>query len=162
MQWRWVVPLGALPALHSAYAAVYLTQEQAQAAAFPAASEFRPGPVDGARPGLRILEARSAQSRLGWLLIDHVVGRTEAITYALALDVEGKILSLEVMEYRETHGSEIRLPAWRKQFVGHTPQSPPQFGSDVRNIVGATLSCRHVTEGVAHLLELFRQRLTGL
>ena len=162
MQWRWVVPLGALPALHSAYAAVYLTQDQAQTAAFPSASEFRPGPTDTGRPGLRILEARSPSSRLGWLLIDNVIGRTEAITYALALDASGKILALEVMEYRETHGSEIRLPAWRRQFVGHTPQSPPQFGSDVRNIVGATLSCRHVTEGVAQLLDLFRQHLAGL
>ncbi len=161
MQWRWLVPLGTLPALHVAYAAVYLTQEQAQQAAFPAASEFRPAPAESSRPGLRILEARDEQSRLGWLLIDDVIGRTEAITYALALDANGKILSLEIMEYRETHGSEIRLPAWRRQFVGHTPDAPPQFGTDVRNIVGATLSCRHVTEGVAQLLDLFRQHLAG-
>ena len=49
----------------------------------------------------------------------------------VALDPAGKILALDVLEYRETHGSEIRLPAWRKQFLGHTPDAPPQFGSDV-------------------------------
>ena len=106
-------------------------------------------------------EARDAQARLGWLLVDQVIGRTELITYALALDPEGKVLALEVLEYRETHGSEIRLAAWRKQFVGHSPAAPAVFGADVRNIVGATLSCRHVTDGVAQLLAFFSHTLAA-
>ena len=159
MQWRWLIPLGTLPALHSAYAAVYMTAEQAQKEAFPSATTFEPGPGDAARPGLATWEARDAQGRLGWLLVDNVVGRTELITYSLALDAAGKILALDVLEYRETHGSEIHLPAWRKQFVGHTPANAPKFGDDVRNIVGATLSCRHVTDGVAQLLAFFARTL---
>jgi hypothetical protein len=159
VQLRWLVPLAAAPALHSAYAAVYLTPEQAQHAAFPAAILFNPGDGDSARPTLQVWEARDAASRLGWLLIDRVIGRTEQITYALALDTSGTVLSLEVLEYRETHGSEIRLLAWRKQFAGKQASTPPQFERDIRNIVGATLSCRHVTEGVAQLLAFYTQAL---
>lgn len=159
MQLRWLIPLTAAPALHCAYAAVYLTPEQAQHAAFPAASSFVPSSGDPGRPGLEVWEARDAQSRQGWLLVDRVIGRTEQITYALALDAQGTVLSLEVLEYRETHGGEIRLPAWRKQFVGKQAGQPPQFETDIRNIVGATLSCRHVTEGVKQLMTFFTQSL---
>ena len=161
MKLRWLAALGALPALHSAYAAVYLSTEQAQRAAFPAATAFVPAEGDAARPALAVWEARDATQRLGWLLVDRVIGRTEEITYALALDAAGTVLSLEVLEYRETHGGEIRLPAWRRQFVGRSAAHPPQFGSDIRNIVGATLSCRHVSDGVAALLQFHARRLAA-
>jgi len=59
-----------------------------------------------------------------------------------------------VLSYRESHGHEIRLPAWRRQFVGKTSASPMRVGEDIANISGATLSCNHVTEGIRRIVNV--------
>jgi Na+-transporting NADH:ubiquinone oxidoreductase subunit NqrC len=59
------------------------------------------------------------------------------------------------MDYRETYGYQIRNPAWRKQFVGKTYQSDLKLDKDIMNISGATLSCRHITDGVKRLLSFY-------
>ena len=59
-----------------------------------------------------------------------------------------------MLVYRESHGAEIRTPAWRRQFEGRKGPSQIRFGDDIRNISGATLSCQHVTEGVQRLSAL--------
>jgi Na+-translocating ferredoxin:NAD+ oxidoreductase RnfG subunit len=83
----------------------------------------------------------------------------EMITYALALDPSGAVKSLDVLAYRESHGDAIRLPAWRAQFTGKRASDPVRIDGDIRNISGATLSCRHVTEGVHRLLLLYDKAL---
>ncbi|MEP7096041.1 MAG: FMN-binding protein [Dokdonella sp.] len=167
---RWLLPLSlvAVPAFHAAYATQYMSVAEAQHAAFADASEFRALPAIGAAtanalgaPGWspQLFEARRADQRLGWLLVDRVIGKAELITYALALDATGAVKSLEILDYRETHGGEVRLAAWRRQFVGKTAQAPVQLNQDIKNISGATLSSRHVTEGVHRLLQLYELTL---
>jgi Na+-translocating ferredoxin:NAD+ oxidoreductase RnfG subunit len=171
MRARWLIPTGALVGsfAHVAYATQYLSVEQAQRAAFPQATEFRAveasdaklaasvGAAAGWSP--RIWQARTAEARQGWLIVDQVLGKSELITYALALDAAGAVISIEVLDYRESHGSEIRLPAWRRQFVGKTAKESGELTREIKNISGATLSCRHLTEGVQRLLKLYELSL---
>ncbi len=44
---------------------------------------------------------------------------------------------------------------WRAQFVGKTSKSTLKLDRDVKNISGATLSCRHITDGVKRLLAFY-------
>jgi hypothetical protein len=83
------------------------------------------------------------------------------ITYSLALDASGKVLELEVLDYRESHGGEVRLPAWRRQFNGKSVADVPSLDREIRNISGATLSCRHLTEGLQRLLRLYAHVLAA-
>jgi Na+-translocating ferredoxin:NAD+ oxidoreductase RnfG subunit len=171
MQVRWLIPLGAAATAVSqiAFATQYMTVQQAQQAAFANASEFRvlPAPDAATLSALgqpagwspQITVARAGDKTLGWLIVDQVIGKSELITYALALDSAGAVLSVEVLDYRESHGGEIRLPAWRKQFVGKTPADAAALNGEIRNISGATLSCRHLTEGVQRLLKLYKVAL---
>jgi len=157
------VPLAALCAPATVQATQYLTLEQAQRAAFPNADEFRDaGTVDagveaklGAPVGWapRVFDARAGGKRLGWFIADQALGKSEMIGYALALDAQGALIWLEILDYRESHGGEIRLAPWRKQFLGKTAADPVELNRDIKNISGATLSCRHVTEGVQRLLK---------
>jgi Na+-translocating ferredoxin:NAD+ oxidoreductase RnfG subunit len=172
---RWLMAAGftAFPGAHSSYAVQYLTVDQAQHQAFPAATDFHPvaarredlaraiAPEMTAPEGWspRIAEARAGNRRLGWVVVDQVIGKTDAITFAVAIDLQGSVTSLEILEYREAHGSEVRLPAWRRQFQGKRASDPVLLGSDIRNISGATLSCRHVTEGVRRALRLYDRLL---
>jgi Na+-transporting NADH:ubiquinone oxidoreductase subunit NqrC len=85
-----------------------------------------------------------------------VIGKHEFITYALALSPDGVVRGVEILDYRETYGGEIRNPAWRHQFVGKRPGSELQLGEDIKNISGATLSSRHVTDGIRRLLVTYQ------
>ena len=120
------------------------TPEDAAALAAPGAPPHT-GPV-------RTLEVRQGDTLLGRVLVDAVVGKFELIDYAVAIDAAGKVLAVEILSYRESHGSEVRMPAWRKQFAGKTAADPIRIGADIQNISGATLSCTHVTEGVHRLV----------
>ena len=170
MQVRWLIPLtaAAVPQAQVAHAAQYMTVEQAQQAAFPGATGFAPVVPEAARlaplgapPGWspKIWRARAGDRDLGWLLVDQVIGKSELVTYAVALDRAGTIMSVEILDYRESHGGEIRLAGWRNQFVGKTGADPVALNRDIRNISGATLSCRHVTEGVQRLLKVYNVAL---
>ena len=157
---------GALVPLASR-AAEYLSVEAAQRAAFPAATAFVPvASVLDAEARRRIAQvaqppgardprwwrAVDGSNTLGWFAVDAVIGKQEYITYSLALDPAGKIIRLDVLEYRETHGYEIRGERWRAQFVGKSRTDSVTLNGDIANISGATLSCRHVTDGVRRLL----------
>lgn len=159
----WLLTPVALVASTSGYAVTYLSVEQAQAAIFPGAGLT---PVDvrlteaqrraiGEKSGVRVRTAVLRAWRTpagGWFLVDEVLGKHEFITYACGLDAAGAVVGLEIMDYRETYGGEIRREPWRRQFHGKTAAAPLKLDADIRNISGATLSCRHVTDGVKRLL----------
>ena len=53
----------------------------------------------------------------------------------------------------------MRELKWRNQFVGKTAASALEVGTDIGNISGATLSVRHVTDGIKRLLFLHQSVL---
>ena len=171
LNWR-PLPLAALLATPLVQAVQYLGVEDAQRQAFPQATAFVPLPLaldadararlaSVARPpGARdpkVWRAMAGERVLGTFFVDAVIGKQDYIGYALALDTQGRVLRLDVLDYRETHGWEIRNERWRAQFAGKSVADPVQLGQDIANISGATLSCRHVTDGVRRLLALHAQ-----
>jgi len=73
----------------------------------------------------------------------------------VSIDPGGRIRRVDILQYRESYGGEVRSPSWLAQFVGKTSTSPLKVGSDIRNISGATLSSLHVTEGVKRVLAAY-------
>ena len=136
-------------AVPAAHATTYLTVVQAQQALFPGASFSALAGRD------RIWRASSG----GWFIVDEVLGKHELITYAVGMDAEGRIAGIEILEYRESHGGEVRDPRWRAQFAGKTARDPLALDRDIRNISGATLSCRHLADGVKRILALYETEL---
>ena len=90
-----------------------------------------------------------------WLVIDEVIGKHEMVTYAVALSASGAILGVEILEYVESYGYEVAEPQWRRQFVGKTVSDPIKLNQDIQNIGGATLSCKHITDGVKRVTVLY-------
>lgn len=155
----------AVPA--SVCAATFSTPADVAHRTFKTATAFAdvlvtPAPEDAITPAavggsphmgpLHTIEARQGDAVLGRVIVDSVLGKFEQIDYAVALDAAGKVLAVEILTYREGHGSEVRLPAWRNQFVGKTAADSVRIGSDISNISGATLSCTHITDGVHRLV----------
>lgn len=172
---KWIaVPAAMVP--HAVYAVQYLTVEQAQRALFPAAAHFNAADVrltpeqtkaieqmSGVRvrePHQRIWRAEANNKPLGWLIVDEVYGKHEFITYAVAIDTIGAVQGIEILDYRETYGGEVRNAQWRQQFVGKTANDPLRLDGDIKNISGATLSSRHIADGVRRLLALYKVALS--
>jgi Na+-translocating ferredoxin:NAD+ oxidoreductase RnfG subunit len=82
------------------------------------------------------------------------------ITYALGINAAGKIQGVEILEYNETYGDEIREKKWLQQFKGKHVNEPLRFKEEIKNISGATLSSKHVTNGVQRLMVLYREHLS--
>ncbi len=147
----------------SAYAVQYLTVEQAQQTIFPGDTfAFTPVKLTPSQckaieqtSHIRVLQNEQRVWRVGsggWFIVDEVVGKHEFITYAVGLTRGGSVKQIEILDYRETYGYEVRNDKWRAQFVGKTGESPLKLDEDIKNISGATLSCRHITDGVRRLL----------
>jgi hypothetical protein len=90
-----------------------------------------------------------------WLVIDEVIGKHEMITYAVALSPTGSVQGIEILEYVESYGYEVAEAQWRKQFVGKTVNDPIKLNQDIQNISGATLSSKHITDGVKRITVLY-------
>ncbi len=91
----------------------------------------------------------------GWFIVDEVVGKHEMITYAVALSPTGAVLGIEILDYVESYGYEVAEAQWRKQFIGKTAADPIKLNQDIQNIGGATLSCKHLTDGVKRVAVLY-------
>jgi len=151
----------------TAYATEYLTVAQAQEQLFPGAQfgeqtlkfsgeqRDRIKAAAGVRQRteeMKLWRAEKDGKLQGWLMVDEVIGKHEFITYATAIGADGKVIGVEIMSYRETHGGQVRDKAWRKQFSGKSVGDPFKLDQDIQNISGATLSCRNVMDGVKRLL----------
>ena len=166
-------PLLATPLL--VQATQYLSAEQAQRVLFPSATAYAPValdispeqqqaiehasgvPVENRKP--RAWRAVAGDTLLGHVFLDQVYGKHELITYALGISADGQVAGVEILDYRETHGDQVRQPRWRAQFLGKDADEAVKLGRDIQNISGATLSCRHLTDGVRRLLATQRALL---
>jgi Na+-translocating ferredoxin:NAD+ oxidoreductase RnfG subunit len=172
-----VVCVLATAPFENASAAVYATAEQAQHELFPDASAFEAvalnlsdtqlqeiaraaGPQAG-HGALHVWTARRGTTVLGHVFIDEVIGREDFITYAVGVRADGRLLPVRVLEYRESHGGEIRNARWLAQFDGRSTVQQLRFGTDIKNIAGATLSSEHVTAGVRRILAIRQTALAG-
>ena len=141
--WIWL-PVAAIST--SAYATTYFTVEQAQHAIFPGASFTSAG------------SSMWRTSNGGYFVVERVVGKHEYITVAIGINPNGTVKQIEIMDYRESYGYEVRDASWRAQFVGKNASSPLQLGADIKNISGATLSSKHIADGVKRVLQNLKAR----
>jgi Na+-translocating ferredoxin:NAD+ oxidoreductase RnfG subunit len=149
---RWSAPAAISIAMHApAQAVSYMSIGQAQQHAFPGAafSEVQAG---------RIWKAESGGRLIGYVVFDRVIGKHLYIDYTVAIDPSGRVRSVDILEYRESYGGEVRSPSWLGQFVGKTSASPLKIGQDIRNLSGATLSSEHLTQGVKRILAAYGAR----
>lgn len=173
MRSRWIIAPVALVTSTSGFATTYLTIEQAQSSLFPGA-KFTAAPVTltttqrdaiAKASGIRVRSLQLKTWRVndgGWFIVDEVLGKHEYITYAVGLHADGAVAAIEILDYRESYGHEVRNEKWRTQFVGKTSRAPLKLDQDIKNISGATLSSRHITDGVKRLLVTYELVLKQL
>ena len=176
----WAPAAIALAVTPAAFATVYQSDDAALRGLFPQADAFEPAPISldtaqraavaqaggaqAAHGALRAWAARRQGQLIGHAFVDQVVGRQDFITYGVGIDAAGKLRPVQILEYRESHGGEIRNARWLAQFEGRASPDALRFGRDIKNIAGSTLSSEHVTAGVRRILAIWQvafARATG-
>ncbi len=149
---------------------VYLTEEQALKLLFPKsqqvlAEELRLTPEQKARvqekigwkfpeDSFRAFKAESNGKVDGYAVIQETIGKHRPITYIVGVTPDGKVSDIEILVYRESKGSEVRMKRFNSQYEGKTPLDPIRINKDIINITGATMSVRSVSAGVKRALVL--------
>ena len=148
---------------NSAQATVYFTEQQAQQALFGNAKMTK-NFVTVSKEQAKEIEKKSGVNFRNheikiWnveggatFVIDEVLGKHEFITYAIAINKDGSLKGVEIINYNESYGYQIRDEKWRQQFTGKTAASQFKLDADVKNISGATLSCKQVSDGLKRAL----------
>jgi Na+-translocating ferredoxin:NAD+ oxidoreductase RnfG subunit len=158
----WIGLLGPVYAI-TAFSEVYMTEQKSVEVLFPA-EKFEKIAVELTSEELKKIQAQSKvnvhsthlsvykSSSGDAIYIDQVLGKHEYITYAVGIKKDGAVKGIEILEYRESYGHQVRTENWRKQFVDKTTESALNLDQDIKNISGATLSSAHVTDGVKRIL----------
>lgn len=93
--------------------------------------------------------------KTAWILEE--IGKTKPITTGYVV-ASGKIQSVKVLIYRESHGWEVRQSFFTKQFRGASLKENGRLTKPIDNIAGATLSTRALTKLGKLALFLDKQR----
>jgi len=75
-------------------------------------------------------------------------GRSEFFEYYILYDESGKILLTRVFNYEATHGQEITVKGWLRQFAGYGGRGDLTVGKEIDAIAGATISVYGITADV--------------
>lgn len=142
-----------------AFARTYISVQDAQKLIFPN-TKLTKLPVTFTDAQLEVIRDRSGvrepergdqiwrTPQGGIFMIQQVVGKHEMITYAIGINPDGSVKHIEILEYIESYGHEVAEQNWLKQFYGKNVSNTFKLGKDVDSISGATLSCKHLTDGV--------------
>ncbi|MFI4983070.1 MAG: FMN-binding protein [Nevskiales bacterium] len=159
------LPLAALSVCAPAQALVYMSVEDAQKLMFgeqaltplPLVLSPEQSAAIEKDAGVKVFAGalRAWKADDGYFFVDAVIGKHDLITYAVALGADGKVRRIEVLEYREAYGGDVRNPRWLAQFKGKQHGDEVRIGEGIQNVSGATLSCEHVTDGIRRLLATY-------
>ncbi len=149
---------------------VYLSEEQALKLLFPKSQQVRPEelkltPEQKARiqerigwkfpeESFRAFKAESSGKVDGYAVLQETIGKHRPITYLVGVTPDGRVSDIEILVYRESKGSEVRMKRFNSQYEGKTTLDPIRINKDIINITGATMSVRSVSAGVKRALVL--------
>jgi H+/Na+-translocating ferredoxin:NAD+ oxidoreductase subunit G len=149
---------------------VYLTEEQALKLLFPKSQGIKAEDLRLTSP-----QKDRIQERIGWkfpeetfrafkaetngkvdgyAVLQETIGKHRPISYLVGVTPDGKVSNVEVLVYRESKGSEVRMKRFNSQYEGKTVLDPIRINKDIINITGATMSVRSVSAGVKRALVL--------
>jgi FMN-binding protein len=88
----------------------------------------------------RVFTIRRGDGAAGFVVVVEEIGKHRPITYAVAIERDGRVHDVAVLAYREAYGGEVKERRFLRQYVGKRLDAPLQPYRDIRNISGATLS----------------------
>lgn len=152
---------------------VYLTREQALQRAFPGVKSFMEMRHRLSKKERKALEKRLRRklaepgyiaylaldqhgTATGFALVTAEIGKTEPFFLLIAMSLQGELLDIELLEYRESRGAAIRGRRYLNRFRKINIANFRKKMRGIPVIPGATLSCNAVARAVKKALYVQR------
>lgn len=81
----------------------------------------------------------------------------EFFDYYILFDSRNSIISVRVINYEATHGQEITVKGWLRQFAGYDGSGLLRVGKEVDSISGATVSVYSIVNDIRQKTDLLRK-----
>ncbi|MFA4842948.1 MAG: FMN-binding protein, partial [Candidatus Omnitrophota bacterium] len=89
---------------------------------------------------VRIFTVLSRGKILGWAVVLDEMGKIKPITFLVGIDNQNNVLGVQILEYRDMFGSEIKRRSFLRQFQGKSLKDSIVVGQDIDAVTGATVS----------------------
>ncbi|NJO92948.1 MAG: FMN-binding protein [Chloroflexia bacterium] len=86
---------------------------------------------------------------------------SEYFDYYILFNDKIEVVLVKVFNYQATHGQEVTVKGWLKQFIGYKGNKNLQVGKDIDAIAGATVSVYAITADIEHKTNLLKQITTS-
>lgn len=86
-------------------------------------------------------------------------GLSEYFDYFILFDATGAVMTVRVYNYQATHGQEITVRGWLKQFIGFKANQELRVGKEVDSITGATISVYAITDDIREKTTLLQSNI---
>ena len=106
---------------------------------------------------LKVFTVLSDKKILGWAVILDEMGKIKPITFLVGIDIQGNVLGVRILEYRDIFGSEIKRKSFLRQFQGKSLKDPMVVGRDIDAVTSATISSHAATSAVKKSLEIIEK-----
>ena len=94
-------------------------------------------------------------STIAYAFLDNVIGKSMPITFLVILNINGEIIDVDVIKYREAYGSAVGNKIWLQQFFNRNNNSSYDIGNDIDGISGATISVKSTSKGIQKIAILY-------
>ncbi|PJC47120.1 MAG: hypothetical protein CO035_07345 [Candidatus Omnitrophica bacterium CG_4_9_14_0_2_um_filter_42_8] len=141
----------------SAWAETYPRAEEAIKSIFPAFQNYKVESHILDNQELKIFTIFSDKKILGWAVILDEMGKIKPITFLVGIDIQGQVLGVRILEYRDIFGSEIKRRSFLRQFQGKSSKDPMTVGRDIDAVTSATISSRAAASAVKKSLKVIKQ-----
>lgn len=106
---------------------------------------------------LKVFTVLSDNDILGWAVILDEMGKIKPITFLVGIDIQGRVLGVHVLEYRDIFGSEIKRKSFLRQFQGKSLKDPMVVGRDIDAVTSATISSNASSSAVKKSLKAIKK-----
>jgi len=91
----------------------------------------------------------SAEGKIiGWAVILDEMGKVKPITFLVGIDTQGKVTGINILEYRDMFGGEIKRRSFLRQFQGKSLDDKISIGADIDAVTSATISSQAAASAV--------------
>jgi len=96
-------------------------------------------------------------NKTGVAIFDEEPGKWGPVEFIIALDLNGVVTRVEVLNYEEKRGQPIARHSYMSQYESKTSKSALTVGKDITGVSGATISSRCATFAVKKAIVLYEE-----
>lgn len=137
-------------------AEVYLSAEEATQNIFPTLEKYDIESRIVDNQEFKIFTVFAGDKIIGWSVVLEEMGKIKPITFLVGIDIQGEVLGVRILEYRDMFGSGIKRRSFLRQFQGKSLKDPLRVGRDIDAVTSATISSEAAARAVKKSLEVIQ------